>query len=109
VLVRLLAYCGLRVGEALALPGPMLTCPWNAHGPPERGGFDRASDYCADQDLRNENHHAADPLVADLALLETATRPMRPAGMSVSGNLRVRLGCLTGGLHRGTQTCRVGR
>lgn len=61
VLVRQLAYGGLRVGEALALRWSDVDLPpWNAHGPPECGGFDRASDYWADQDLRNENHHPAD-------------------------------------------------
>jgi hypothetical protein len=34
---------------------------------------------------------------------------MRPVGMSLSGNLRVRFGCLTGGVHGRTQPCRVGR
>jgi hypothetical protein len=34
---------------------------------------------------------------------------MRPAGMSVTGNVRVRFGCLTGRVHGRTQTCRVGR
>jgi hypothetical protein len=34
---------------------------------------------------------------------------VRPVGMSVSGNFRVRFGCLTGGVHGRTQACRVGR
>jgi hypothetical protein len=68
-----------------------------------------ASDYCADQDLRNENHHAADPLVADLARLETATRPTRPAchvgQREPPGQVRL----LDRWGHDRTQTCRVGR
>ena len=43
VLVRLLAYGGLRVAEAWPLRWSDVDLPWNAHGPLERGGFDRAS------------------------------------------------------------------
>jgi integrase len=68
----------------------MLTCPWNTHGPPERGEFDRASDYWADQDLPNENHHSPTALVADLARLETdgLVFANRAAGYLRYGNWR---------------------
>ncbi len=54
VLVRLLAYCGLRIGEALALERNDVDLQRKTHhDPPQRRGRD-GQDHCrADQDLRD--------------------------------------------------------